>query len=76
MPMAPQEELRPDHRMIGVVFASPQGPYFMRFVGPEKTVDKNKKDFDKWLKGFKKASSKLSAIGAHRTPQIRSASTA
>jgi hypothetical protein len=54
MPMAPQEELRPDHRMIGVVFASPQGPYFMRFVGPEKTIAKNKKDFDKWLRGFKK----------------------
>jgi hypothetical protein len=54
MPMAPQEELRPDHRMIGVVFASPQGPYFMRFVGPEKTIAKHKKDFDKWLKGFKK----------------------
>jgi hypothetical protein len=54
MPMAPQEELRPGHRMVAVVFASPQGPYFMRFVGPEKTVDKNKKDFDKFLKGFKK----------------------
>ena len=53
-PMAPQEELRPGHRMIGVVFASPQGPYFMRFVGPEKTIDKNKKDFDRFLKGFKK----------------------
>ncbi len=53
-PMAPNEELRPGHRMIAVVFASPQGPYFMRFVGPEKTVDKNQKDFDKFLKGFKK----------------------
>jgi hypothetical protein len=53
-PMAPNEELRPGHRMIAVVFASPQGPYFMRFVGPEKTIDKNKKDFDKFLKGFKK----------------------
>jgi hypothetical protein len=51
-PMAPNEELRPNHRMIGVVFESPQGPYFMRFVGPEKTVDKNKKDFDRWLRGF------------------------
>jgi hypothetical protein len=54
MPMAPEEELRPNHRMIGVVFDSPKGPYFMRFVGPEKTVDKHKKDFDRWLRGFKK----------------------
>jgi hypothetical protein len=29
----------------------------MRFVGPEKTIAKHKKDFDKWLKGFKKAKS-------------------
>jgi hypothetical protein len=54
MPMAPDEELRPSHRMIAVVFASPQGPYFMRFVGPEKTIEKNKKDFDRFLRGFKK----------------------
>jgi hypothetical protein len=54
MPMAPSEELRPDHRMLGVVFASPQGPYFMRFVGPARTVERNKKDFDRWLRGFKK----------------------
>jgi hypothetical protein len=52
--MSPEEELRPNHRMLSVIFASPQGPYFIRFVGPEKTVEKNKKDFDKWLRGFKK----------------------
>jgi hypothetical protein len=54
MPMAPNEELRPGHRMIAVVFASPQGPYFMRFVGPEKTIEKNRKDFEAFLRGFKK----------------------
>ena len=54
-PMAPGEpELRPDHRMLAVIFASANGPYFMRFVGPQKTIAKNKKDFDRWLKGFKK----------------------
>jgi hypothetical protein len=52
--MSPQEELRPNHRMLAVIFASPNGPYYMRFVGPEKTIEKNKKDFDKWLRGFKK----------------------
>jgi hypothetical protein len=52
--MSPEEELRPNHRMLSVIFASPQGPYFIRFVGPEKTIEKNKKDFDKWLRGFKK----------------------
>lgn len=52
--MSPQEELRANHRMLAVIFASPQGPYYIRFVGPEKTIEKNKKDFDRWLRGFKK----------------------
>ncbi|HEV2947390.1 MAG TPA: hypothetical protein VGX70_08435, partial [Gemmataceae bacterium] len=34
---AAKEELRPDHRMLGVVFESPKGPYFFRMVGPAKT---------------------------------------
>ncbi len=53
-PMSPEApEPRANHRMLAVVFESPQGSYFFRFVGPEKTVEKNRKDFDKWLKGFK-----------------------
>jgi hypothetical protein len=54
-PMAPQEELRPEHRMLAVLLETPKGNYFIRFVGPQKTVDKHKKDFDRWLKGFKKS---------------------
>jgi hypothetical protein len=49
-----QPERRPDHRMIGVVFETPKGPYFIRFVGPQKTVAAHKAQFDAWLKGFKK----------------------
>lgn len=48
-----KEELRPDHRMLGVVFESPNGPYFIRLVGPAKTVTENKKAFEDWLKAFK-----------------------
>lgn len=48
-----QAELRPDHRMLAVVFDSPRGPYFLRFVGPANTVGQNKKAFDEMLKGFK-----------------------
>ena len=44
---------KPDFRMVGVIFASKNGPYFMRLVGPAKTVEKHKKEFDGWLKGFK-----------------------
>jgi hypothetical protein len=46
-------EKRPNYRMLGVVFESPKGPYFMRLVGPAKTVEQHKKGFDDWLKGFK-----------------------
>lgn len=46
-------EKRPNHRMLAVVWESPHGPYFMRFVGPEKTVSKHKAAFDAWLKSFK-----------------------
>jgi hypothetical protein len=51
--MGPPQEPRPNSRMISVVFASPQGPYFMRFVGPERTIERHKSEFDKWLRGFK-----------------------
>ena len=51
-PNAKTEE-KPDYRMVGVIFESKNGPYFMRLVGPAKSVEKNKKDFDEWLKNFK-----------------------
>jgi hypothetical protein len=46
-------EKRPNQRMLAVFFETPKGPYYIRFVGPEKTVSQNKKDFDGWLKSFK-----------------------
>ncbi len=52
-PMSPDSEPRPNHRMISVVFESPNGPYFIRFVGPERTITQGKKDFDGWLRAFK-----------------------
>jgi hypothetical protein len=48
-----KEELRPDWRMLGVVFESKNGPYFMRLAGPAKTVAHHKKGFDDWLQGLK-----------------------
>jgi hypothetical protein len=52
-PMAPTAEPRPNHRMLAAIFESPKGPYYIRFVGPEKTITENKKGFDEWLKNFK-----------------------
>jgi hypothetical protein len=48
-----KEELRPDYRLIGVIFESKGGPYYIRFVGPAKTLAENKKGFDEWLKALK-----------------------
>jgi hypothetical protein len=43
----------PNYRMIGIVFESEKGPYFIRLIGPANTVANYKKGFDEWLKGFK-----------------------
>ncbi len=51
-PNAKTEE-KPDYRMVAVIFESKNGPYYMRLVGPAKSVEKDKKDFDDWLKNFK-----------------------
>jgi hypothetical protein len=52
-PIDPKAEEKPDFRMVGVIFESKNGPYFMRLVGPAKTVEAHKKEFDEWLKNFK-----------------------
>jgi hypothetical protein len=48
-----QAELRPNYRMIAVYFDHKEGPYFIRFVGPARTIEQHKNGFDEWLKGFK-----------------------
>lgn len=44
---------KPNYRMIGVIFATKNEPYYIRFVGPEETVKHYRKGFTEWLKGFK-----------------------
>lgn len=52
---APFEKIepRPNYRMIRVHFASKNGPYYIGFVGPARTVGENRQAFMDWLKGFK-----------------------
>jgi hypothetical protein len=52
-PMDTQAELKPDYRMLAVVFESKKGPYYFRMVGPNKTVTQHKRGFEDWVKGFK-----------------------
>jgi len=46
-------QAQPNTRMLAVVFENPGGPYYMRLVGPQKTVAQHKPAFDEWLRGFK-----------------------
>jgi hypothetical protein len=54
-PMVPDEQAvkRPRYRMLYAIFESPNGPYYLRLVGPNETMEHVKPDFDKWLKAFK-----------------------
>ena len=41
-------------RLVGVIFeVKGAPPYLIRFLGPEKAVERSKKDFDEWVKAFK-----------------------
>jgi len=53
-PMSPgPAEPRPDQRMLAAVLPTPNGNYYIRLVGPEKTVSAARKDYVHWLKSFK-----------------------
>jgi hypothetical protein len=44
---------KPNFRAINVMFQSPNGPYFIKLIGPAKTIEGQKAAFDDWLKAFK-----------------------
>jgi len=48
-----KEEKLPGYKMIAIQFEGPKNIYHIRFVGPAKTIDKNKDAFEAWVKGFK-----------------------
>jgi len=55
MPANPRlpAEPKPGYRFIGVHLGKNDDIYHIKFVGPAKTVERYKADFDAWLKGFK-----------------------
>jgi hypothetical protein len=54
-PRSPDSEvqLKPDYRLLEGILQTSNGPYYVRLIGPSKTVEQHKKDFDDWLKAFK-----------------------
>lgn len=42
-----------DYRQIYVIFEGKDAVYSLTLLGPAKTIEKHKKEFDEWLKNFK-----------------------
>jgi hypothetical protein len=42
-----------NYRQIYVIFEGKEALYSLTLIGPAKTIEKHKKDFDEWLKNFK-----------------------
>lgn len=55
-PMASTATEKPGFRMQAAVFETSIGPWFVKFVGPEKTVDKWEESFRTFLHSFRLAS--------------------
>lgn len=54
MPVNPENVVKkPNYRLINAYFASANGPYFIRLVGPVKSVSAQEKGFKDWIKNFK-----------------------
>ncbi len=54
-PFAPNAKItkKPDYQQLYVILKNDSGDYYFKVVGPSKTVDLHKKEFDEWLKNFK-----------------------
>jgi hypothetical protein len=52
-PMSPKFTPLPGYRQIYVLFSTDKGDHYMTLLGPAKTVEQHKKEFDEFLKNFK-----------------------
>ena len=53
MPGAPQRSARPGYRLLGAVLEGPQGPWFFKLVGPEKTISRWADSFRQFIASAK-----------------------
>jgi len=44
---------RQDYRLLGAYLNTPKGPYVIRVLGPNRTVEYYRNEFESWVKGFK-----------------------
>jgi hypothetical protein len=52
-PMGPAGEDKPNFRMLAGVIETPIGPWFVKLIGPEKTVARWEKSFYEFMKTFR-----------------------
>lgn len=52
-PMAKEGTPMPNYRQLYVVYETKDGQFYMTLLGPAKTVEKNQKAFEEWVKNFK-----------------------
>ncbi|MEJ2719929.1 MAG: hypothetical protein P8181_02140 [bacterium] len=57
-PMGPQSEEKPDYRMLAGVIETPSGPWFVKVIGPAKTVAHWEKSFYEFMASIKPAPQK------------------
>jgi len=57
MPMAPTATEKPGSKMLAAVLEGNRGPWFVKFVGPEKTVQKWEESYKSFLQSFKENTS-------------------
>lgn len=53
MPGAPQRPAREGYRLLGAVLEGPQGPWFFKLVGPEKTISRWADSFRQFIASAK-----------------------
>lgn len=53
MPGVPQRPARPGYRLLGAVLEGPQGPWFFKLVGPEKTISRWADSFRQFIASAK-----------------------
>ena len=53
MPGLRQQPERPSYRLLGAVLESPQGPWFFKLIGPEKTIARWSESFRQFIESAK-----------------------
>lgn len=53
-PMMPAPEPKPGYRMLAAIVESPQGPYFFKLTGPERTVEEWHRSFERFIDRIEK----------------------